>query len=272
MFIFLIGVAIGAVIAYYYINTSQKKRTTGTGNELNASRAELELRELRAEMARCKQENAQLKRFEEQLQEKNDECKSLAGKLAAAEAQLLGAQPGTETPVAAEKKVEAEFISGDPHAQKSEVQAVEESGMKTVEAAFITGDPHAQESKVQAVEDAEVKTVEEEKEPESSVEERVIEAPAAAEPPVAEKPDDLRKIEGIGPKVAQHLNDAGIMSFAQLAQAEVERLREILVAAGPAYKGMDPQSWPEQADLAAKENWDALKELQDKLDGGRYTS
>ena len=255
MFIFLIGVAIGAVIAYYYINSSNKNRTQGTGSELNASRAELELRELRAEMARCKQENAQLKRFEEQLQEKSDECKSLAGKLAAAEAQLQGgSQPeaetaqavlDAETPAVAEEKVEAEIPTEDPDAKEAEVEAVEEP---------------------------EVKTVEEEKEPESSVEERVIEAPTAEEPPAPEKPDDLRKIEGIGPKVAQHLNDAGIMSFAQLAQADVERLREILVAAGGIYKGMDPRSWPEQAELAARDDWDALKELQDRLDGGRYTS
>jgi hypothetical protein len=33
---------------------------------------------------------------------------------------------------------------------------------------------------------------------------------------------------------------------------------------------MDPESWPEQAALAAKGDWDALKKLQDELDGGKY--
>jgi len=32
--------------------------------------------------------------------------------------------------------------------------------------------------------------------------------------------DDLTKLEGIGPKVAKVLNEAGIMSFADLAHAE----------------------------------------------------
>jgi predicted flap endonuclease-1-like 5' DNA nuclease len=82
--------------------------------------------------------------------------------------------------------------------------------------------------------------------------------------------DNLSKIEGIGPKVARILTDSGILTFAQLAQTEVSRLRSILEEAGPSFKGMDPESWPEQAGLAAKGDWEALKKLQDELDGGRY--
>ncbi len=87
-----------------------------------------------------------------------------------------------------------------------------------------------------------------------------------------EKPDNLRKIEGIGPKVAQLLNEAGILTSEQLAQTESDRLRTILEEAGGVFKAMDPASWPEQAGLAAKGDWEALKILQDQLDGGRYKS
>ena len=100
--------------------------------------------------------------------------------------------------------------------------------------------------------------------PEAPVSERAQEeAPAA-------QPDDLSKIEGIGPKTAQILKESGILTFTQLAQTDVSRLRAILEEAGPNYKRMDPESWPEQAGLAAKGDWDALKELQAQLDGGKY--
>ncbi len=82
-----------------------------------------------------------------------------------------------------------------------------------------------------------------------------------------EKPDDLKVIEGIGPKIASTLQAAGIQTFAQLAQTEVETLHRILEDAG--LRLADPTTWPEQARLAAKGNWEALKKLQDSLKGGR---
>jgi predicted flap endonuclease-1-like 5' DNA nuclease len=81
--------------------------------------------------------------------------------------------------------------------------------------------------------------------------------------------DDLRKIEGIGPKIARILQDHGVQTFAQLAQVQVDRLREILQEAGPRFRIADPTSWPEQARLAAQGDWDALGRLQDELVGGR---
>jgi len=86
----------------------------------------------------------------------------------------------------------------------------------------------------------------------------------------AVEPDDLRKIEGIGPKISSILQDHGIRTFAQLAQVQVDRLREILREAGPRFKIADPTSWPEQARLAAQGDWDALGRLQDELVGGRH--
>lgn len=87
---------------------------------------------------------------------------------------------------------------------------------------------------------------------------------AQAEPAAA---DDLTRLEGIGPKVALTLQKAGIHTFAQLASAQEDTLRQALDSAG--YKYMDPSSWPEQAALAAKGDFEALKRLQDGLKGGR---
>ncbi len=87
--------------------------------------------------------------------------------------------------------------------------------------------------------------------------------------PAPKKPDDLKKIEGIGPKIAQLLTDAGIPTFAKLAAASQTRLKKILADAGNRYKMHNPATWPEQAKLAKAGKWDELKKLQDRLDGGR---
>ena len=89
------------------------------------------------------------------------------------------------------------------------------------------------------------------------------------EPAAAAEPDDLTKIEGIGPKVQGLLNDAGISTFAELASRTPEQLDEILDAAGSSYKAMDETSWPRQAALAAEGKWEELQKLQDELVGGR---
>ena len=90
-----------------------------------------------------------------------------------------------------------------------------------------------------------------------------------AAPKAAAKGDDLRKIEGIGPKTAEHLNNAGITSFAALAEASVERIREILEEAGPRYKSIDPTSWPVQARMAADGQWAELKKWQEENGGSK---
>ncbi len=96
---------------------------------------------------------------------------------------------------------------------------------------------------------------------EEIVEEVVVETPAAA--------DDLKKIEGIGPKISEILTTAGIPTFSALASTAPEKIKEILAEAGNRYKMHDPTTWPQQAQLAADGKWDELKTLQDKLDGGK---
>jgi small subunit ribosomal protein S1 len=88
-------------------------------------------------------------------------------------------------------------------------------------------------------------------------------------PKAKAKSDDLKKIEGIGPKIEELFHNAGIISFADLAAAKVDTLKEILNAAGSRYQMHDPTSWPLQADMAAKGEWDALKVWQDEHKGGK---
>ena len=88
--------------------------------------------------------------------------------------------------------------------------------------------------------------------------------------PSSNEPDDLKKIEGIGPKISSVLNDAGVTTFAQVAATSVEDLERIVKTEGGVRIAF-PASWPEQAALAAAGKWEALEKLQDELVGGRKT-
>lgn len=90
------------------------------------------------------------------------------------------------------------------------------------------------------------------------------EAPA----PEPAQADDLKIIEGIGPKIERILKEAGIGTFVQLAAADVGQLENI-VREDAGIRIAFPATWPEQAKLAADGLWDALEKLQDDLKGGR---
>ena len=92
-------------------------------------------------------------------------------------------------------------------------------------------------------------------------------AKAAPKPKVEVEADDLVKIEGIGPKVAKTLIAAGVTTFAQLAESNAGDIQGILTEAG--LKMMNPETWIDQAKLAAAGDWKALEKLQAKLVGGR---
>lgn len=82
-------------------------------------------------------------------------------------------------------------------------------------------------------------------------------------------PEDLKIIEGIGPKIETVLKQAGIDSLATLAATKADRLRVILEAAGSNFKSHNPENWPEQAALAADGLWEQLEKWQKKMKGGR---
>lgn len=114
-------------------------------------------------------------------------------------------------------------------------------------------------------------------EPEPVAEEPAPEAPAVKETikmPSGKKwkVDDLKIIEGVGPKLASIFNEAGITTWEQMAESSVEKLREILEAAGSRYKMFDPTTWPNQAKLAHERKLEDLQKYQDELMGGREES
>lgn len=90
----------------------------------------------------------------------------------------------------------------------------------------------------------------------------------AAKKAAPARPDDLKKIEGIGPKIAGLLNEAGITTFAQLGKASKKKLADVLQAAGARFRLAKPDTWQEQAKLAAAGKDEALKKLQAELKGG----
>ena len=80
------------------------------------------------------------------------------------------------------------------------------------------------------------------------------------------KADDLKKIEGIGPKIASTLVEAGIATFADLAKAKPAAISEIIAGVRGNHV---TDTWPAQAKLAADGKWEELKKWQDELDGGK---
>ncbi|MGB3151890.1 MAG: 50S ribosomal protein L21 [Maribacter sp.] len=100
---------------------------------------------------------------------------------------------------------------------------------------------------------------------------KVEKAPAKKAAPKAAKgkADDLKKIEGVGPKAAEALVNAGLDTFVKISKAKPEAIEAILSEASSRLAHLVANTWPQQAKLAADGKWDELKELQDNLDGGR---
>lgn len=99
----------------------------------------------------------------------------------------------------------------------------------------------------------------------------VMEEASTSAAHVTGEPEDLERIEGIGPKTKQVLLENGVLTFAHLASGTPEELAALLKEGG--FKGVaHTQTWPEQAALASEGRWDELKRLQDTLVAGRRPS
>jgi predicted flap endonuclease-1-like 5' DNA nuclease len=81
--------------------------------------------------------------------------------------------------------------------------------------------------------------------------------------------DDLKIVEGIGPKIEQLFHNEGIRTWKALAGTSVERCQQILDKAGERYRIHKPATWPKQCELAYLGKWNELKEWQDKMIGGK---
>ena len=82
--------------------------------------------------------------------------------------------------------------------------------------------------------------------------------------------DDLTVIEGIGPKTAAAFQAAGILTYQDLADVDVDKLKTVLEEAN--LRLAAPSTWPKQAQLAADGDWQGLKILQDELTAGRHAA
>lgn len=83
--------------------------------------------------------------------------------------------------------------------------------------------------------------------------------------------DDLKVIEGIGPKIEELCNGIGIRTWTDLSGTEVSLLRTMLADAGPRFRTHDPSTWPRQAALLADGRWEDFRALISELAGGRTT-
>jgi predicted flap endonuclease-1-like 5' DNA nuclease len=80
--------------------------------------------------------------------------------------------------------------------------------------------------------------------------------------------DNLEVIEGIGPAIANLMRTNGVRSFAALAAMTRPAIQAILDKGGPRFQIANPETWAEQAALAAANRWVDLRRLQDQLDAG----
>jgi len=110
----------------------------------------------------------------------------------------------------------------------------------------------------------------EEKKRQAAEAKKAAAAKKKAEAAASAEPDDLKRIEGVGPKIEGVLQAAGIKTFAQLAETDADRIEQILKDANVNLANLfDPTTWPKQAKIAARGKWDALAKYQERLTAGK---
>jgi len=83
------------------------------------------------------------------------------------------------------------------------------------------------------------------------------------------KENDLKIVEGIGPKIEELFHNAGITTWKTLSETPLEKSQEILNEAGERFAMHNPSTWAKQCLLAYHGKWAELKDWQDSLDGGK---
>ncbi len=89
-----------------------------------------------------------------------------------------------------------------------------------------------------------------------------IDAPRGVPKETPEVRDDFRKLKGIGPKTADTLKSAGILTFEQIGLMKTETFMEMLSDLGLPTR--NAAFWQDQARLAAAGDWKELEKLQKK--------
>ncbi len=174
-----------------------------------------------------------------------------------------------EAPAIPEQEPEAE-VTATPETEvtatpETEVTETPEAEVPETPEAEVTETPEAEATETPEAEVTETPEAEVTETPEAEIRPSSVVLPSGKKIKV----DDLKVIEGVGPKIESLLQDGGITSWAILADAPIDRLKEILEAAGPRYRVHDPATWAKQARLAADNKWEELEALQQNLKGGK---
>ena len=185
-------------------------------------------------------------------------------------------------PVVEEPVVEAKPVVEEPEEVAALVTPVEEPAAEEAEAGLTpaaTGTIDLTQIEEPAPEPvAEVAATEPEPQPqpapepvaEAAPEPVAVVAPADVVETPAE-PDELERVEGIGPRIGAALRQAGIVTFRQLADADTATLQGALEKAGLRFAPSLP-TWSRQAALLADGNEEGFVQLTESLVGGRDVS
>ena len=76
---------------------------------------------------------------------------------------------------------------------------------------------------------------------------------------MASEPDDLTRLNGIGPKISKILQSANITTYNKLAQMDSAQIQAVLESANIRLARFE--TWPEQAKLAAVGDWEGLADF-----------
>ncbi|MCR9227282.1 MAG: hypothetical protein NXH90_07695 [Flavobacteriaceae bacterium] len=82
--------------------------------------------------------------------------------------------------------------------------------------------------------------------------------------------NDLKLIEGIGPKIEKLFHNFNIKTWKDLSETSVDKCQEVLNSGGSRYRIHDPASWPMQAKMAYEGHWEQLFNWQEKHRAGKY--
>jgi predicted flap endonuclease-1-like 5' DNA nuclease len=83
------------------------------------------------------------------------------------------------------------------------------------------------------------------------------------------KHNELKIVEGIGPKIQEIFHASHITTWKDLSETGVDRCRQILNNAGSRFKMHDPASWPMQAKMAYEGKWKDLRRWQEEHKSGK---
>ena len=78
------------------------------------------------------------------------------------------------------------------------------------------------------------------------------------------KEDDLKVVEGIGPKIEGLFHNYNIKSWKDLSNCTVSKCRNVLDSGGEKYRLHDPASWPMQAKMCYEGKWKDLYRWQEE--------